>query len=75
MLIFPPPSTLQTLFIEIYEMLNTIFEVKDSCFLKYNASKNEKKKTPVTSVFIEPIDPSAPSNKLKCYGCLALGKL
>ena len=46
MLIFPPPSTLQTLFIEIYEMLNTIFEVKDSCFFKYNASKNEKKKNP-----------------------------
>ena len=74
MLIFPPPSTLQTLFIEIYEMLNTIFEVEDSCFLNIMHRKMGKK-NPVTSVFIEPIDPSAPSNKLKCYGCLALGKL
>jgi len=32
-LVFPPPSTLQTLYIEMYEMLNTTFEVHD-CHLQ-----------------------------------------
>ena len=32
-LVFPPPSTLQTLYIEMYEVLNTIFEVHD-CHLQ-----------------------------------------